>query len=85
MNNAANSRCNEAGWLGSPLAVNRLPVPATLTNDDVTEQLFQRLAVAFGLSFDEFNIGDIVPPHQTPDVGPPNQRPMPEYISKDQT
>lgn len=47
--------------------------------DDVA----RRLGVAYGLSFDRFDIGDIVPPHEIDDVPPmPPRRPA-EYVSKD--
>ena len=44
----------------------------------------ERLGVAFGLSFDSFDIGHITPPHKIEDV-PRMRRAKPtEYISKDQ-
>ena len=48
------------------------------------ESMAERLGVAYGLSFDRFEIGDIVPPHKIENVPPlPLSEPM-EYISKDQ-
>jgi hypothetical protein len=79
----ASFRC-ERHFQVSPLNIRRLPVPSQLANDDINEELFLRMAVAYGLSFDSFDIGEIVPPHEVIDVPPPRRRPMPEYISKDQ-
>jgi hypothetical protein len=48
------------------------------------EHLFSRLAVAYGLSFDVFDIGNIIPPDRIPDEPPRYRRKLPEIISKDQ-
>ncbi len=45
-----------------------LPVPSNLANPDVDEETFQRLGVAYGLSFDSFDIGKIVPPAEISDI-----------------
>ena len=46
--------------------------------------LAEQLGVAYGLSFEKFEIGDVTPPHETDDVPPlPRRKPI-EYISKDQ-
>ena len=42
-----------------------------------------RLGVAYGLSFDKFEIGDIVPPHEIDDVPAMPQSQPAEYISKE--
>ena len=48
------------------------------------ESMAERLGVAYGLSFDRFEIGDVVPPHEIDDVpSMPLSEPT-EYISKDQ-
>ena len=47
------------------------------------EDMAGRLGVAYGLSFDKFEIGDIVPPHEIDDVPSMAQSQPAEYISKD--
>ena len=42
-----------------------------------------RLGVAYGLGFDKFEIGEIVPPHDIDDVPPMPLRRLNEYTSKD--
>jgi hypothetical protein len=79
----ASERC-ERSFRVAPLRIQRLPVPTDLQNDDITEDLFLRMAVAYGLSYDSLDIGETVPPHMIDDVPPPSQRPLPEYVSKDQ-
>jgi len=51
----------------------RLPPPAlaALANDDVDEVLVRRLGVAYGLSFDTFDIGTITPPGEIEDIRSP--------------
>ena len=75
-----------ATMLARGLLLRTLPRPEHLLNDDVDDALFHRLSVAYGLSFDTFNIGGISPPHSTPDVPPPRSpRPRDDrFISKDQ-
>jgi hypothetical protein len=48
----------------------RLPVPASLatTGAPITEEEFARIAVAYGLSFPEIDIGIIEPPSTIPDI-----------------
>ena len=57
-----------------------LPAPETLADNDVPNG---RLDVAYGLSFDRFDIGEIHPPGEIPDDEPPPRRPRPDYPSKD--
>ena len=47
------------------------------------DEMAGRLGVAYGLSFDKFEIGEIVPPHEIDDVPPMPQSQATEYISKD--
>ena len=56
----------------------------TLTNEDITDDLAGRLDVAYGLSFDKFDIGTITPSQDTKDIPSMPQRPRQEAISKDQ-
>ena len=56
-----------------------LPKPATLVNEDAPDG---RLDVAYGLSFDRFDIGEIHRPADIPDVDPPLPGDLPD-ISKD--
>jgi hypothetical protein len=68
------------------LRLRTLPRPDQLVNGDIGENLFHRLSVAYGLSFDEPNIGGVSPPHDSPDVPRPKpRRPGPDdlFISKD--
>ena len=64
----------------------RLPEPDDLTNEDVSDGLFHRLSVAYGLSFMVWDIGGMSPPHEIDDVSPP----LPprdigdNFVSKDQ-
>lgn len=53
----------------------RLPTLETLENTDIPDGIAERLAVAYGLSFDSFDIGEITPPDKIPDV-PLIQRPI---------
>ena len=55
----------------------RLPTLETLENTDIPDGIAERLAVAYGLSFDRFDIGEIAPPDEIIDV-PLIQRPT-EY------
>ena len=63
-------RCTAANGL----RVWTLSKPDNLENPDVDSDTFKRLAVAYGLSFDSFDIGDIEPPSRIPDIPPlPNR------------
>jgi hypothetical protein len=67
------------------LLLRTLPRPEDLVNEDIDDALFHRLSVAYGLSFQSFNIGGISPPHASPDVPrPPRRDPGDGFISKDQ-
>lgn len=55
-----------------------------LSNDDIGPELVGRLDVAWGLSFDSFDIGEISPPHRIADVSAMSQRPKREIVGKDQ-
>jgi hypothetical protein len=62
-----------------------LPVPRDLATAGMDERTFQRLAVAYGLSFDNLDIGRIVPPEHIDDMEPDLRlRAAAEAISKDQ-
>ena len=52
----------------------RLPTLETLENTDVPDGIAERLAVAYGLSFDRFDIGEITPPWKIEDVPIPQRR-----------
>jgi len=67
------------GLFPSPLAALE-----TLRNEDVPEDLMGRLAVAYGLSFDSLDIGEIRPPREVADIPPPRPRPPLDPITKDQ-
>jgi hypothetical protein len=56
----------------------------TLRNEKIPEDLIGRLAVAYGLSFDSLDIGEIRPPHKIEDMPPMRRRELPEAPSKDQ-
>jgi hypothetical protein len=67
------------------LMCQELPRPSQLTSRDVSASLFQRLAVAYGLSFDVFDIGEIKAPQQIDDVPPPRITNLDElFVSKEQ-
>lgn len=68
----------------APLRGRPLPVPPQLDSPGLDATVFSRMAVAYGLSFDRFDIGEIVPPDQIPDEPPPRRRRGPDPITKDQ-
>jgi hypothetical protein len=58
--------------------------PHVLIDDQVDSDLFGRLAVAYGLSFDSFDIGEIQPPSEIGDLQPKARRPESQaFVSKD--
>lgn len=59
------------------IAAQRLPTLETLQNRDIPDSIAGRLAVAYGLSFDKFDIGQIRQPHEIEDVPriPPRSQP----------
>ena len=61
-----------------------LAVPEALTNGDIEDGMADRLSVAYGLSFDRLEIGEITPPHEIEDVPRMRRRTRREQISKDQ-
>ena len=61
-----------------------LAVPEILTNNDISDGLADRLSVAYGLSFDRLEIGEITSPDEIEDVTPMRIRTQREQISKDQ-
>ena len=67
------------------LLLRTLPRPEHLLNTDIGDALFHRLSVAYGLSFDTLNIGEVSPPHTSPDLPPRQRRDFGDgFISKDQ-
>ena len=62
----------------------RLPELALSNSDDVPEEMTGRLDVAFGLSLDRFDIGEIVPPHSIEDVPEMPVRPKRDAVGKEQ-
>lgn len=79
----ANRSTLNAGWANEPLVIGPLPVPPRLENPHIGEGDFQRLAVAYGLSFSRIDIGTILPPEQIPDVPPKMRKAEVEFVSKD--
>ena len=82
------SRSHE--WLVNNLVdargINRKSLPAlrTLSNSDIPEEMTGRLDVAYGLSFDSLDIGEIFPPHRIRDVPPMPMRPKRDAVGKEQ-
>ena len=71
--------------IGVGIVDKTLPKPEDLKNSDLRAEIFDRLAVAYGLSFDSFDIGHIVPPAEINDVPP--RRPTDwqgRFVSKEQ-
>jgi hypothetical protein len=67
------------------LLLRTLPRPEHLVNEDIDDGLFHRLSVAYGLSFESFDIGGISPPYENPDISPRRRRdPGDRFVSKDQ-
>ena len=66
--------------------IQRMSLPAlrTLSNSDIPEEMTGRLDVAYGLSFDSLDIGEIFPPHKIPDVPPMPVRPKCDAVGKEQ-
>lgn len=64
----------------------RLPRPEDLVNDDIPDELFHRLSVAYGLSYVPWDIGKTSPPHEIDDiVRPEGPRDIGGgFVSKDQ-
>ena len=81
---AASRRCSENFAGCSPLRIIQLPVPPQLDNPDMTPSTFTRLAVAYGLSFDRFDIGPIMGPDEIPDITRPTRPRREAAITKDQ-
>jgi hypothetical protein len=70
--------------IAAGLHLRTLPKSAQLANDDLDETMFHRLSVAYGLSFDALDIGEISPPNEIPDVPSPRRRDMTDrFVSKD--
>ena len=51
---------------------------------DIDEEHYHRIAVAFGLSFSEDDVGDIIPPDSMDDIDPPEVEPGGDPIGKEQ-
>ena len=62
----------------------RLPALRTLSNSDIPRDMTGRLDVAYGLSFDSLDIGQITPPYRIPDVPPARVRPKRDMVGKEQ-
>ena len=58
---------------------NLLPVPVSLAGGIEADSFRQRLSVAYGLSFDSFNIGTIDSPREIQDVPPDNRRGLADW------
>ncbi len=61
-----------------------LPALRTLSNSEIPENMTGRLDVAYGLSFDSLDIGEIFPPNRIPDVPPMPVRPKRDAVGKEQ-
>jgi hypothetical protein len=74
-------------WLASHVgnkgvALPPLELPSTVST---TRSEQHRLAVAWGLSHQEYNIGEIIPADRIPDIPPPPCRTWEDrFVSKDQ-
>jgi hypothetical protein len=79
----ANARC-QASWQMAHFSEISLPVPEAMAQAGVSGDLFRRLAVAYGLSFDRFEIGRILPPDTVAIPEPTKPRKRPSFIDKDQ-
>jgi len=62
-----------------------LPIPSDFINTDISERNFNRMAVAYGLSFPKYDIGNITPPDKIEDlvVNQEIRELTPYYIDKD--
>jgi len=62
-----------------------LPIPRDFKNTDISERNFNRIAVAYGLSFPKYDIGNITPPDKIEDlvVNQKIRELTPYYIDKD--
>lgn len=66
------------------LKIIQLPMPSNFEAPNLAENQFHRLAVAYGLSFPEYDIGIIYPPHEIPDITPPTKKDFGDvFIDKD--
>jgi hypothetical protein len=71
--------------IGAGIEIRRLPRLSDLATADLPEEFSDRLAVAYGLSFDELDIGQINPPSSFPDIEPREARDREgAFVSKDQ-
>jgi hypothetical protein len=72
--------------IAEPVRLRTLPKPEGLVNRDIDAGLFHRLSVAYGLSFDTFNIGSVTPPKEMEDIKVELRKRDYEkaYVSKDQ-
>jgi hypothetical protein len=61
-----------------------LPMPQKISAVGLPPGQFHRLAVAFGLSYRPYDIGEIRSPHEIEDMPRPDRRRPAEFISKDQ-
>jgi len=61
-----------------------LEKPLNLSNEDVDELAFSRLAVAYGLSFDSLDIGEIQRPSEIEDIEVRRASSRDDFVSKDQ-
>jgi hypothetical protein len=72
--------------IAAPVQLRPLPKPTTLVNRDIGDNLYHRLSVAYGLSFEAFNLGSVSAPSALEDIVPEKSKSEYEsrYISKDQ-
>ena len=80
----ADARLRKAIVATGGIRPGRLPVLETLSNGDIPDDMVGRLDVAYGLSFDRLDIGEIVPPCRIEDVQARIERPRPEMVDKEQ-
>lgn len=55
-------------FLSKDLEIIPLPIPEEAQGQGITDDMYRRLAVAYGLSHDSFDIGEVEPPSKIPDI-----------------
>ncbi|MCK6558770.1 hypothetical protein HUU39_28145 [candidate division KSB1 bacterium] len=77
--------CWQTSMATRGLKIIDLPKPANLVADSLDEQLYDRFAVAYGLSYPYYDIGEIRPPGSISNVSidPTPKYAHIEYVSKD--
>ena len=55
----------------APFLLDTLPPPSDLIAPELPEEAFDRISVAYGLSYPKDDLGRIKPPHEIDDLPPP--------------